>query len=207
MNIAIGIVIVAISILVGFLVYFKASDNSLNTDALLVCLNEYNSVDIEKILELYNVPFEQLVNELKGQIFRNPERVIDDEPYSGWESAEEYLSGNVRDKLKVAETANEYNPIFSDNIEALTNVIPKDLEPSEINVGFGMSWIDVEDYENFIYDTLEINDYYSRKNINISFEPKSHSYNISKKSNVILITMNLLTFVKIYTQQLKKNLN
>ena len=154
------------------------------TDALLVCLNEYNSVDIEKILELYNVPFEQLVNELKGQIFRNPERVIDDEPYSGWESAEEYLSGNVREKLKVAETANEYNPIFSDNIEALTNVIPKDLEPSEINVGFGMSWIDVEDYENFIYDTLEINNYYSRKNINISFEPKSHSYNISKKSNV-----------------------
>lgn len=154
------------------------------TDALLVCLNEYNSVDIEKILELYNVPFEQLVNELKGQIFRNPERVIDDEPYSGWESAEEYLSGNVRDKLKVAETANEYNPIFSDNIEALTNVIPKDLEPSEINVGFGMSWIDVEDYEEFIYDTLEINDYYSRKNINISFEHRSHSYNISKKSNV-----------------------
>lgn len=53
-----------------------------------------------------------------------------------------------------------------------------------------MSWIDVEDYENFIYDTLEINDYYSKKNINISFEPKSHSYNISKK--VMLITMKLL---------------
>lgn len=62
-----------------------------------------------------------------------------------------------------------------------------------------MSWIDVEDYENFIYDTLEINDYYSKKNINISFEPKSHSYNISKKSNV---NYNEIAIIKYGTKRL-----
>ena len=152
------------------------------TDALLVTLNEYNSVNIDKILELYDVPFEQLISELKGQIFRNPILTVDNDPYSGWESAEEYLSGNVREKLKIAETANEFNPIFNDNIEALTEVIPKDLEPSEINVTFGMTWIDAKDYEDFIYDMLEMDSYYLRRGFDVMFEPKTHSYNIKNKS-------------------------
>ena len=151
-------------------------------------LNECNSVNIEKMLGLYNVSFDELIEELKGQIYRNPVKVIDDELYSGWESAEEYLSGNVREKLRIAENANEFNPVYGDNIEALEKIIPQDLLPSEINVGFGMSWIDIEDYEKFMYETFNIPSWQQRR-YKLSFEPNSHSYFISHKGT--LFQMNL----------------
>lgn len=162
----------------------KIENVSNATDALYVSLNEFNSVNIEKMLELYNVSFDELIEELKGQIYRNPVKVIDDEPYSGWESAEEYLSGNVREKLRIAESANEFNPVYGDNIEALGKIIPKDLLPSEINVGFGMSWIDTEDYEKFMYEIFNIPSWQQRT-YKLSFEPNSHSYFISHKRNFI----------------------
>ncbi len=162
----------------------KIENVSNATDALYVSLNECNSVNIEKMLGLYNVSFDELIEELKGQIYRNPVKVIDDELYSGWESAEEYLSGNVREKLRIAENANEFNPVYGDNIEALEKIIPQDLLPSEINVGFGMSWIDIEDYEKFMYETFNIPSWQQRR-YKLSFEPNSHSYFISHKRNII----------------------
>ena len=98
---------------------------------------------------------EKLVRELEGLIFLNPQSFHEDEPDRGWETADEYLSGNVRDKLRVAKAcAREYPEQFAANVKALEQVQPKDLDASEIDVRVGTTWIEPQDYEQFIYELL-----------------------------------------------------
>lgn len=97
----------------------------------------------------------KLIEELKGIIFLNPVSYNENNPDAGWEAADEYLSGNVRDKLRTAKAFASENPeLFADNVAALEKVQPKDLDASEIDVRIGTTWIEPQDYEAFIYELL-----------------------------------------------------
>ena len=117
-------------------------------------------MDVEEISLSDNLRFElmreKLIEELKGVIFCNPEGYNENDRNRGWETADEYLSGNVRDKLVIAEANAKLNPeIFGTNVEALKEVQPKDLDASEIDVRIGTTWIEPEDYQAFIYELLD----------------------------------------------------
>ena len=99
---------------------------------------------------------QKLVEELEGVIFLNPKKFVPGDESVGWETADEYLSGNVRDKLRVAKaSATEFPLIFSGNVAALEKVQPKDLDASEIDVRIGTTWIEPQDYEAFIFELLQ----------------------------------------------------
>ncbi|MCM1233827.1 MAG: N-6 DNA methylase [Ruminococcus flavefaciens] len=98
---------------------------------------------------------EKLIEELKGVIFLNPQKYLPHDEDQGWETADEYLSGNVRDKLRMAKAAaGEHPELFGDNVAALEQVQPKDLDAGEIDVRIGTTWIEPQDYEKFLYETL-----------------------------------------------------
>ena len=104
---------------------------------------------------------QKMIQELEGLIFLNPSAYTPNNPNAGWEAADEYLSGNVRDKLRVAkammenpELSEEEKALFTINVSALEQVQPKDLDASEIDVRIGTTWIEKEDYERFIYELL-----------------------------------------------------
>lgn len=98
----------------------------------------------------------KLIKELQGVIFLNPQKYLPHDENRGWETADEYLSGNVRDKLRAARAAaGEHPELFAGNVAALTQVQPKDLDASEIAVRIGTSWIEPEDYETFLYELLK----------------------------------------------------
>lgn len=98
----------------------------------------------------------KLIEELQGLIFLNPQEYNENDEDHGWETADEYLSGNVREKLRVAKAmAKEYPELFHENVAALEQVQPKDLDASEIDVRIGTTWIEPEDYEAFIYELLD----------------------------------------------------
>ncbi|MBF8984793.1 DEAD/DEAH box helicase family protein, partial [Lutibacter sp. B2] len=130
-------------------------------EALTVSLNEKGYVDLNYMSELYETAPESIINELKGEIFLNPEEYDEKDLLRGWETTDEYLSGNVRQKLKFAKVFAEMNQeIFDMNIPALERVQPRDLEASEIEVRLGTTWIEPKDYEKFIYETLKTPSYY-----------------------------------------------
>lgn len=95
-----------------------------------------------------------LVEELSGIIFLNPDSYNENNPDVGWETADEYLSGNVRDKLRTARAMSAEHPQFAINVEALEKVQPEWIEASDIDVRIGTTWIDPSDYEQFIYELL-----------------------------------------------------
>lgn len=139
----------------------KITEVDTATEALTVSLNEKGIVDLNYMSDLYDTAPESIIQELKGEIFLNPEEYDENNLLRGWETADEYLSGNVRQKLKFAKVFAEMNPeVFGQNISALERVQPKDLEASEIDVRLGTTWIEPEDYEKFIYETLKTPSYY-----------------------------------------------
>ena len=98
---------------------------------------------------------EKLLEELKGIIFLNPLKYLEHDKNRGWETADEYLSGNVRDKLRLAKAAaSEHPELFGENVAALEQVQPQDLDAGEIDVRIGTTWIEPVDYEKFLYETL-----------------------------------------------------
>lgn len=97
----------------------------------------------------------KLLEELKGIIFLNPQKYLPHDENHGWETADEYLSGNVRDKLRMAKAAaGEHPELFRENVAALEQVQPEELDAGEIDVRIGTAWIEPEDYEKFLYETL-----------------------------------------------------
>lgn len=120
-------------------------------EALQVSIDRIGKVDIEYMAGLAGTSPEQLIADLGDEIFRNPAKIKDGQPYSGYEDASEYLSGNVREKLRIAQDyAKHIDSGFQKNADALEKVIPKNLEAGEISVRIGANWIDVEDYNNFL---------------------------------------------------------
>ena len=132
-------------------------------EALNLSMCEHNGVNIPYMLSIYNPEMEnseqkrqKLIEELQGVIFLNPQKYLEHDENFGWETADEYLSGNVRDKLRVAKASAEKHPeLFSGNVAALEQVQPKDLDASEIEVRIGTTWIEPEDYEAFLYELLK----------------------------------------------------
>ncbi len=117
-------------------------------EALAVSLNESGRVNWERMGELTGASPKQLQAELIGQVFQTPQGT--------WETADEYLSGNVRAKLRTAEAASAINPVFVRNVEALKAVQPEDIRPGDIQARLGASWIPKEDIVDFIAETLQI---------------------------------------------------
>ena len=122
---------------------------SSSKEALLVSLNERGRVDLDHMADLLNKPVEEFLPELKGFIFRNPQT-------NEWETDDQYLSGNVREKLAVADAAAVTDPRFAENVEALKSVQPADLAATEIDVRLGSAWLPPEDVRDFTNGLLNI---------------------------------------------------
>jgi N12 class adenine-specific DNA methylase len=118
-------------------------------EALLVALNERGRVDLDHMAGLLNKPTEEFLPDLKGIIFLNPQT-------NEWEIDNHYLSGNVREKLAVADAAAVADPRFAENVEALKSVQPADLSATEIDVRLGASWLPPEDVKQFTHELLNI---------------------------------------------------
>lgn len=118
------------------------------SEALAVSLGEKAKVDLPYMEELTGKDIDTLIEDLGGVIYKNP---LTDE----WETADEYLSGNIREKLKVASTYAENHPEYAINVQALKAVQPKELDASEIEVRIGATWIDAGYIEDFMRDTFE----------------------------------------------------
>lgn len=130
-------------------------------EALQVSMDRLGKVDIIYMSQLTDTTPEKVIADLGDEIFRDPAKVKDNDPYSGYTESSEYLSGNIRDKLRIArEHAEHIDSSYNKNVEALMKVVPKDLEASEISVRIGANWIDVADYNKFLNEYAHANTYY-----------------------------------------------
>lgn len=146
-------------------------------DALIVSLSEKARVDIEFMQQLCNKNMDEMLKELEGEIFNVPEY---GEP-NHWVTADEYLSGNVREKLRIAEKFAETDDRFNINVKYLKEVQPKDLSASEISVRLGSTWIPPEDIKVFIEYLLNPS-YYASRNINVHYMESTSEWYIDGKS-------------------------
>ena len=152
------------------------------SEALAVSIAEKAGVDMEYMAELSGRTPEELALELRGVIFRLPGPVAEGEtPH--YVTADEYLSGNVRRKLRQAQRAAEKDPAFSINVEALTAAQPKDLDASEIEVRLGATWIDKEYIQQFMYETFHT-PYYLQGRIEVNYVPYTAEWQITGKTAV-----------------------
>ena len=126
------------------------------SEALAVSIGEHGRVDLPYMAELLGSPgdYERITTELQGVIFKDPSADAD-EPEAGWQTADEYLSGNVRNKLRMAQLAAESHPEFKINVEALTKAQPKDLEASEIDIRLGATWLNSAIVQQFMMETFQ----------------------------------------------------
>ena len=154
------------------------------SEALAVSIGERGKVDLPYMAELLGTPDEygRITTELSGVIFKDPAADADD-PEAGWQTADEYLSGNVRDKLRMAQLAAESHPEFRVNVDALTKAQPKDLEASEIDVRLGATWLDPSIVQQFMMETFQP-PYRIRYNnaITVRYSPYTSEWRISNKS-------------------------
>ena len=144
-------------------------------EALIVSLSEKASVDLEYMSKLTNKTQEELIKELENVIYKVP---MEDNKYV---TADEYLSGNVREKLKLAEALVETQPELKINVDALKQVIPKDLTASEIGIKLGATWIPTEIIEKFIYELLDTPNT-SQWNIKVKFYKNTSEWYITNKN-------------------------
>ena len=146
------------------------------TEALAVSLSEKAKVDLDYMAELSGKSIDAIKEELTGVIFQNP---VTDK----WETADEYLSGNVRDKLETAKVYAESHPEYTVNVQALTQVQPKELDASEIEVRIGATWVKPEYLEDFMRDTFETPQHLFDKNImGIQFSDITGQWNVKGKN-------------------------
>lgn len=145
-------------------------------EALTVSLNEKARVDLDFMAELTGKPVETITQELSGVIFQNPLT-------GNWETADEYLSGNVREKLSVARLYAENNEIYRINVSALERIQPKELGAADIEVRIGASWIEPRYIEDFMRDVLHTPSYlFTYHNIGVSYAPITGTWNVKGKS-------------------------
>ena len=151
-------------------------------EALAVSIEEKGKVDLSYMAELLGTPedFERITGELRGVIFKDPSEDVSD-PEAGWQTADEYLSGNVRNKLQIAKLAAANDPTFAVNVEALTRAQPKELEASEIDVRLGATWISPDVIQKFMNETFQI-PFYLRYAIRVKFSPATAEWRIEGKT-------------------------
>ena len=144
------------------------------SEALALSISEKACVDMHYMAQLSGKSQDELIDELNGVIFLDPTR-------GNWQTADEYLSGNVRQKLRQAEAAAVDTPGYAPNVEALRQAQPKDLDASEIEVRLGATWIDKDYIQQFMYETFNPA-YYRRHLIQVNYSPSTAEWNISGKS-------------------------
>ena len=145
------------------------------TEALALSLNEKAKVDLPYMAQLTGKTEEKIKEELRGVIFQNP---LTDQ----WENGDEYLSGNVREKLNTARTFAENHPEFTANVRALEAVQPKDLEASEIEVRIGATWIEPSDYQDFMRELLHTPWYLLQKQVQVKYSEVNGEWRITGKN-------------------------
>ena len=152
------------------------------SEALAVSISEKACVDMAYMEQLTGKTGEELADELRGVIFRVPGQTEPDgTPH--YVTADEYLSGNVRRKLRQAQRAMEQDPAFAVNVEALTDAQPKDLDASEIEVRLGATWIDKEYIQQFMYETFDT-PFYLQRSIEVHYSAFTAEWQISGKNAV-----------------------
>ena len=152
------------------------------SEALAVSIGEHGKVDLPYMAELLGTPGEygRITTELSGVIFKDPAADPTD-PEAGWQMADEYLSGDVRAKLRMAQFAAETNPEFSVNVEALTKAQPRELEASEIDVRLGATWLDPDIIQKFMTETFQI-PYYLRHAVKVRYSPYTAEWRVEGKT-------------------------
>ena len=152
------------------------------SEALAVSIGEHGKVDLPYMAELLGTPGEygRITTELSGVIFKDPAADPTD-PEAGWQMADEYLSGDVRAKLRMAQFAAETNPEFSVNVTALEKAQPRELEASEIDVRLGATWLAPEIIQKFMTETFQI-PYYLRHAVKVRYSPYTAEWRVEGKT-------------------------
>ena len=152
------------------------------SEALAVSIGEHGKVDLPYMAELLGTPGEygRITTELSGVIFKDP-AADPTNPEAGWQMADEYLSGDVRAKLRMAQFAAETNPEFAVNVDALTKAQPRELEASEIDVRLGATWLDPDIIQKFMTETFQI-PYYLRRAVNVRYSPYTAEWRVEGKT-------------------------
>ena len=152
------------------------------SEALAVSIGEHGKVDLPYMAELLGTPGEygRITTELSGVIFKDPAADPTD-PEAGWQMADEYLSGDVRAKLRMAQFAAETNPEFVVNVDALTKAQPRELEASEIDVRLGATWLNSDIIQKFMTETFQI-PYYLRHAVKVRYSPYTAEWRVEGKT-------------------------
>ena len=152
------------------------------SEALAVSIGEHGKVDLPYMAELLGTPGEygRITTELSSVIFKDPAADPTD-PEAGWQMADEYLSGDVRAKLRMAQFAAETNPEFAVNVDALTKAQPRELEASEIDVRLGATWLDPDVIQKFMTETFQI-PYYLRHAVKVRYSPYTAEWRVEGKT-------------------------
>lgn len=155
-------------------------------DALIVSIQERAKVDIDYMQKLCGLEKEKMLEELEGEVFKVP----DSDNSNHYVTADEYLSGNVREKLKIAKQYAYEDSSYQINVEYLNKVIPKDIPPTEISVRIGATWIPEDVITEFILDLIDAG-YYARRDVKAHYSDVTGEWNIANKScdrNTIAVT-------------------
>ena len=152
------------------------------SEALAVSIGEHGKVDLPYMAELLGTPgdYGRITTELSGVIFKDPAADPTD-PEAGWQMADEYLSGDVREKLRMAQFAAETNPEFVVNVDALTKAQPRELEASEIDVRLGATWLNPDIIQKFMTETFQI-PYYLRHAVKVRYSPYTAEWRVEGKT-------------------------
>ena len=152
------------------------------SEALAVSIGEHGKVDLPYMAELLGTPgdYGRITTELSGVIFKDPAADPTD-PEAGWQMADEYLSGDVRAKLRMAQFAAETNPEFVVNVDALTKAQPRELEASEIDVRLGATWLNPDIIQKFMTETFQI-PYYLRHAVKVRYSPYTAEWRVEGKT-------------------------
>lgn len=149
-------------------------------EALMISLSEKGHVDIPYMAKLVNLTEEKIISELKDIIFKLP-NVLDQDSKDVYVTADEYLSGNIREKLETAKMAAVIDPQYQTHVQSLQKALPADLTASEIEVRIGATWIPVDIYEQFMFELLATSTF-SKSYLSISYSNHTGSWNIKNKS-------------------------
>lgn len=149
-----------------------------SNEALMLSLSEKGQIDFDYMHQLTGFDKEKMIHDLKGVIYKIPH--IDDEE-DVYVTADEYLSGNVREKLKIASLSAEMDPSYKENVEALKQAMPQDLTASEIEVRIGATWIEPEIYHDFLVEILSPSPFIQER-IQVSYSSVTAEWNISNKN-------------------------
>lgn len=148
-------------------------------EALMLSLSEKGHIDFEYMSSLTGFEKNQIINDLKGVIYKIPN--ISSPAEETYVTADEYLSGNIREKLKIAELSASIDPQYQYHVEALKQAMPKDLSASEIAVRIGATWINPSIYQQFMFELLSTG-FYAKQYIQVNFSKVTNEWNVSNKN-------------------------